>query len=207
MTEQLELSDAITRNLLAVYYRANSYDLEAANWYSVAHTTCKRLATKYRVTLPAATGVMAALSPGNDWQRNVVDAETLISEFKAGVKRYRMSRVGTYGRNNVSKALACLEGDAPLDVLGGPKVRAFYSNMMYPLTSVEVTVDRHAKCAAYGLKNTANSVVRANEYDYIAAHFAACAATLGLVPNAFQAIVWVTWRRLDGILGQQDLFE
>ena len=54
---------------------------------------------------------------------------------------------GTLGnvglKSNVDKALAILNGAAPLDILGGDKVRTFYGNIVNPWGE-GVTIDRHA---------------------------------------------------------------
>jgi len=205
--EVTEYSPAIERNLLATYYRANTYDLEnGVSWYQMAHNICERISTHYGVTLAQACGVIAALSPGRDWNANVADAELFISHWVAGNRGRKLPAVGTYGRANRYKAISILEGDKPLDVLGGPKVRSFYANMLNPSDESPVTVDRHAKCACYGLKNEDMSIVRPYEYEYLAEHFRRAASKVQLTPCAFQAICWVTWRRLNGVLAQEDLF-
>lgn len=205
-TKPRRYSIAIERRLLAAYNRANSYDIsQGLTWYQTAHDTGVSMAQRYNLSVSQCLGVIAALSPGNEWSRNIQDAETLISYWHAGTRGRKLPVVGTYGRRNRNKAIAILEGDNPLDVLGGPKVRAFYANMLNPSDPVPVTIDRHAKCCAYGLVSPENAIVKPSEYEYIARHFRKAARRVGLVPSTFQAVVWVTWRRLHGVLEQNDL--
>lgn len=64
-----------------------------------------------------------------------------------------------------------------------------------------VCLDRHAKSAAYGRKLLdRESVVSVSKYDWLAEHFRREARRAGVLPNQFQAICWVVWRRLRGVL-------
>lgn len=203
-------SKRIERNLMAAYLRAAQWDREnGLSWYQDAHNIALGLSERYALTINQACGVIAALSPGLQWELNVSQATEFIDAWHNGARGKYLPRVGTYGTRNIRKCVAILSGKEPLDVLPatGPKVRNFYACILDPSTSDSVCIDRHAKCCAYGRANTENSLVRPSEYDYIADHFRACARKLGLTPNQFQATVWVVWRRLQGNLNQTDLFE
>src|SRR5690242_14788521 len=152
LVKTAKYSQAIERRLLAAYYRANASDLiEGTEWYSKAHAICERISETHGITLKQACGVIAALSPGRAWEFNVSDAETFISAYQSGARGRQLPIVGTYGRKNVRKSIDILRGVEPLDVLGGSKVRSFYSNILNPENESPVTIDRHAKCAAYGI--------------------------------------------------------
>jgi len=59
----------------------NSYTVEIHNgikWYSNAYDIALSLSNKYRVDINQVVGVMAALSPNNEWNRNCIDAENLL---------------------------------------------------------------------------------------------------------------------------------
>ena len=195
------------RRLLACWYRANSADIEEGmRWYQHANQIAARIANANAIEHWQACGVIAALSPGLRWDLNIAHAEILIGEYQAGLRGRRLSIVGAYGRRNLIKAISILSGSAPLDVLGGSKVRSFYCNILDFSASGPITIDRHAKCAAYGVKDADTSFVRESEYSYIADHYRKCAQIVGVIPNQFQAVVWVCWRRLNGVLAQADLF-
>jgi len=159
------------------------------------------------VTLEQAAGVIASLSPGCQWGRNLQDADQLIA---AHVAWKRLPNVGSYGRRNIVKARKILDGDSPFDVLPetGPKTRAFYSLIVNPANATTVCIDRHAKAVAVnrvgsGVDRT--NVVRASEYEFYAWHYRAIAERLGLLSHQLQAVTWVCWRRLHGNLDQTDL--
>jgi hypothetical protein len=190
-------SRAIESRLLSTFHTANSLELtDGKSWYSRARDIAETLGSRYGIETFQACGIIAALSPGRYWEKNIEDSETLISAYQAGARGSDLPLVGTYGRQNVVKSVAILNGSQPLDVLGGNKVRNFYSNILNPANESPVTIDRHAKCCAYGVRNADNSVVSESEYEFLAEHYRQAASTLDLVPCQFQAITWVTWRRL-----------
>ncbi len=200
-------SQTIQRNLLACYQRASTFDVaQGLVWYSNANQTAQWLAGSYHVSLESACGVLAALSPGNPWDKNITDAEEFIRAYVSGNRGRYLPKVGSYGRKNRVKAERILTGKFPLDVLGGDKVRAFYSNILCPDARGIVTIDRHAKCCAVGVKLADKAtLVRPAEYRYLTRHFLRCSEIVGVLPTQFQAVVWVTWRRLNGVLDQMDL--
>jgi hypothetical protein len=88
---------------------------------------------------------------------------------------------------------------AILKTLNGPKISAFFDNIM---GGDSVTVDGHARNIAYaervGLKSNAANIGKA-EYRTIAQAYRDAAAILGIKACDLQAITWVTWRRIHGI--------
>lgn len=202
----------IERNILSVYVRANDLDrAEGLHWYQMAYDTAKVISDKFNVSLPQSVGVIAALSPGRNWGMNLLEAEDFIKEYTKGRRGADLPVVGTYGHRNIRKAIRILEGEPPMHVLGGNKVRSFYMNIVSPLNSLEVTIDRHAKGLAVrsnsikGATTEEDAIVTNAEYPYYAKHYVKLAERLGLIPHQLQAICWVTWRRLKGNLEQNDL--
>jgi hypothetical protein len=137
----------------------------------------------------------------------LIDANDYIGAWVSGARGRWLPTVGTYGRRNRLKASAILAGKPPLSVMGlrGKKVRAFY-DCMVNLDSLAVCIDRHAKIAAFGLEpSEENAMVGTAEYDYLVRHYQTMASRFEVLPHQFQAVVWVTWRRLKGQLNQNDL--
>lgn len=219
MRKKRSYSPRIARNLRACYLRATPEDIEAGkDWYWQGFDKAMELAEEYGFTkkavhpqtgfddVSATAGIIAALSPGSQWERNLTDAETFCQEWRGGARGRKLPALGSYGFANVVKAGRCAAGEDPLSVLGGLKVRAFYACLINPDDPDAVCLDRHAKSAAYGRKLLdRESVVSVSEYDWLAEHFRREARRAGLLPNQFQAICWVVWRRLRGILDQEDL--
>jgi hypothetical protein len=104
--------------LLAHYLAAQPHELSAGDgWYAGARRTVRALAREFGVTERCAAGVIAALSPRVKWEQNV----RLACDALANRPRI----IGSL-RANEAKALRIRSGEAPLVVLRGPKVRAFY---------------------------------------------------------------------------------
>lgn len=162
---------------------------EGEVWYQDAHTFARGLAERFGITLEQAAGVTAALSPNTFWPTNMDNA----------VKMCQTRKAPTFG-GNVAKARAILDGADPLDVLGGPKTRAFYANIVAPDDmDGPATIDRHACDLACGLRRagTYRRELRAvNGYQQLAAAFVAVARRMGLAACVVQAIAWVVWRDL-----------
>ncbi len=207
-------SRRIERNILAVYFRSTDQDkLAGMTWYGDAHEVAVGLSLKHSTEVSRVVGVLAAISPGNNWGRNIMEADEFISAF---VRGYTLPSVGVYGRRNVAKARRILNGESPESVLHtktGPKVWAFYSNILDPMNSQELTIDRHAKALAYNLPSKRKgfasddklSIVGRVEYRYLVRHYRVIAERLGLVPHQLQAVTWVTWKRLQGRLEQSEI--
>jgi len=203
-------SKRVERNILSVYVRASETDrAEGLHWYSHAHGIAQVMADKHGVSLVQSIGVIAALSPSLNWGLNVLQANEIIQLYQSGKRGEDIPTLGTYGRRNIIKVLRILAGEHPLDVLGGNKVRSFYANLLYPRSSVCVTIDRHAKGLAIGSISprgataVKDSIVTNPEYAYYSKHYVKLAELLGLIPNQLQAICWVTWRRLQGDVSEE----
>ena len=70
------------KNIVKCY--ENSYTVEihqGIKWYSNAYDIALSLSNKYRVDINQVVGVIAALSPNNEWSRNCIDAEKLLKTW------------------------------------------------------------------------------------------------------------------------------
>ncbi len=74
------LSPRVLARLLACYDSASIDERTSGlQWYAKAHAYATDLARSYSYTVPQVCGVIAALSPGLDWTRNLEDAETAVN--------------------------------------------------------------------------------------------------------------------------------
>lgn len=180
-----------TRNIVRTYLATDEATrAEGAAWYREAHA----LATELDPADPArAAGVIAALSPRQSWTANVNGARRLYATGTAG---------GLV--SNVVKAQRIALGAAPLDVLGGSKVRAFYSCIVTTGRTDQVCVDMHAHDIALGMvtddATRTRNLSRAGGYDAIADSYRSAARILrkrghDVTPATVQATTWVAWRR------------
>lgn len=145
-------------------------------WYTYARSVARKLARAFKVTLARAAGVLAALSPRVHWVHNVALARAnLAGHEPKGL------------RDNWYKASRITNGERPLKVLSGPKVRAFYRAIMGDETAV--VVDTWMVEAAGW---TASLTPRA--YELIARATTHAAEVARTTPTRLQAGVWVTVR-------------
>lgn len=173
-----------TANLRSVWGRATPQEVaDGLRWYEVAHQVALHAGDAV-----VGAGVLSALSPSLPWGRNV----QAFYEVIAG--RATRDQTGA----NLAKAQRILAGEPPLSVLGGPKTRSFYANILLPANPEKVTVDRHAysALAGGGLSNTELTKLRQKDYDAASSHYLELAREVGLVPCQLQAILWLTWRRI-----------
>ena len=163
------------------------------------------MAEEFGLPLWKVVGVLAAISPGNEYGRNVEETRDFIDAYTHGKE---LPVVGVYGKMNMEKARRILEGALPLEVFPvktSPKVRAFFACILFPYDCLEVCVDRHAKAVACNLpsertgaaSDDKKSVVRPGEYGELAKAYRAVAGTLGLLPHQLQAVCWVAWKDKD----------
>ena len=168
-------------------------------WYRRANTAAVRLADQYEVTIPVAAGVIAALSPRNKWERNLIDAENLIAAFvAAGEEGAEAVKVCTFGKNK-AKAIQILQAGIGIQaILSGPKLIEFFSCIM---GEDDVCIDGHAYSIWFGCRITLDKVPSIGKKlrAQIKEDYMAVADKNNLKPFEVQAITWVTHRRLHGV--------
>ena len=204
-----------TRNIVAVFdLAAQGEVIDGMDWYDRAGNVAGHLSNLYNVGPAAAAGVIAALSPNNRWERNVVDAENIIRAYVDGSSNDAMNvKVCTYGKMK-EKAIKILEidsersGASDLDIamiLNGRKITAFFFCIME--ADDHVCIDGHAYSIWFGDRLTMKEVPNIGKklYASITSDYVAAAEFINerdggnLQPFQVQAITWCAWRRLHGV--------
>lgn len=194
--ERVYAANPNSMNIVRVWELATDAEIaDGMNWYRDAH----ELAVKLNPADPAsAAGVIAALSPMMDWGQNV----------RLAVRAYADGSASGALSGSVAKANRILNGEAPLDVLGGNKVRAFYGCIADP-SSDAVCIDRHAFDIAVGrVTNNASrhALGRKGTYERFAGAYVRAASVLSkrlgtpVSASEVQAVTWTVWRRLKGLV-------
>jgi hypothetical protein len=183
------------RNILAVYDQATQDERAAGEeWYRDAHAFAGHLPAP---TVSHGAGILAALSPSTNWEKNKIDALALCEMREAAT-------VTTYGQNKV-KALRILAGEYPENVLGGRKVLNFYGSILGYASAV--CLDRHALSIALDRKMNEKDLERwyglltknAKRYQKYIEMYMQAARAFGLFGYQMQAITWTAWRRIHGV--------
>ena len=121
-------------NIKGVYYLSKAYEKKhGENWYKIANKSCRDIAKKTTMHSAIVVGVLAALSPNNKWERNVIDAENMCVAYKSGIPLSEV-KVCTYNANKEKaiKILGLLDSGSSnvyldiRDILNGNKVKAFF---------------------------------------------------------------------------------
>lgn len=188
MTAAIEAPPPMTRRVLAVYRSAEESQVEEGlAWYDNAHAVAASLDPKRP---RRAAGVIAALSPRTAWPRNLELAARAFADGHAS---------GTM-RMCTAAADQILAGADPLEVLRGPKVRAFFTLIADPSDPQTVCVDRHAIDVAIGwrldegLRSAWYPLDRRGLYAVFAERYQRAARRVGILPSQMQAVTWVSWR-------------
>jgi len=198
-----------TRNILAVFALASRGEhVEGRSWYSRANAIACEIANEHGISVEQAAGCIAALSPSNRWERNIVDAENLVRAFTIGGADEAMNvKVATYGKMK-AKAIKCLEGSSSdreqQTILNGRKIVAFYRCIIG--FGDTVCVDGHAYSIWFGDRMTLANVPNIGKRlyqeitgDYIEAARILTESGNGITCFELQAVTWVAWRRLHGV--------
>lgn len=191
------------RNILKVYRRASAQDmLDGIEWYARAGREADAIAANAGLPVKTVIGVMAALSPNNNWTRNVKNARAMCAAWVAGdeMDSFKVSTYNSMKRKAWSiLADELTDDDDILTRLNGLKIRSFYSNIR---GMDEVTIDGHALNIARGerkpLTDSATNIGK-RLYREMQAHYIRAAKRVKVEPYVLQAVTWTTWRREHGI--------
>ncbi len=183
---QLPSHDEMVLRILAKYNASTKSDRANGVWYETANTFVIGLANKHGVSVETAVSVVAILSPRLEWGLN---------------QRYADQYLATGNAPTFFSTLAKLAritgGESLANVQKGRKVAAFADNILNPLTSTKVTVDRHAVDIATGSTDddSRKALDRKGAYDAVEAAYVGAACKVGIAPCELQAIVWVAHKR------------
>ena len=190
-------------NILAIYRLANPDEVKhGMTWYHQARCECQKIADLYKMPLHIVVGVVAALSPNNKWDRNITNAEDLIAAYMAG-DHIESVKVSTYHKMK-EKAWGILDvipdqHETKL-LLNGQKIVSFYGNIM---GDDGCTIDGHARNIAYGERvglTDDKTNIGKKEYAVLQDMYRQAASQCGIKAYEMQAITWVAWRRIHGIV-------
>lgn len=188
--------EEMVANISAVFENATDAQFDdGMAWYGNANAVACKIAADNDVSVEIAAGVISALSPRTHWSVNVAAAEYVISTN--GLYPESQSILHT----NHVRALNILRGTHTPDDWQGPKIKAFYANILGDKNAV--TIDTWAMVAAFNVSADDGSeefgmlqvyVKRSGVYDMVADAYRIAARNYGIAPCEMQAIVWVAVR-------------
>ena len=162
-------------------------------WYTDAQDFAKQLSQEFNVSREVAAGVISALSPNNRWERNKVDAKTVLRAVRDGIECADV-KVCTYDANK-SKAFAIAMGNQTI-LRKSPKTYAFARNVG-EMDEDFVTIDKwHLRACQTTAKSPrkCREACTAKQYQLLQSDCLAVARELGVSGHVLQATIWVTIR-------------
>lgn len=207
----------IIQNILAIWKVSTPQEKrDGIVWYLDAYKSAQQISIKYNVPDHIVVGVIAALSPNNNWDINIRNAEDLIAGYLDGYGLWDLLAylkdngrgICTYTKMS-EKAWSILDAmpdyDQTKKILNGQKIVCFFQNIMGEDTC---TIDGHARNIAYAERvnltdNKTNIGVK--EYRELQQAYIDAAKKLRyqnkrIKAYELQAITWVAWRRMHGIV-------
>ena len=190
-------------NINKVFKQATQAEIDhGLTWYQDAQDACQDMADTYELPLGIVVGVVAALSPTNRWERNLVDADNMLATFTGG--GYCEDCAPCTYKTMRDKAWKVLsdgvqqDADAIAKTLNGPKITDFFWCIMG--TDVCV-IDGHAWCIANADRRTMQEVPSIGKKlrKELQAAYSKAGKRNGMTAFEMQAATWVTWKRLHNV--------
>ena len=216
--EELQKITNYTLNVVSIYHQATDTEFNAGTkWYIEAHEIARDWAKQYNVPVYKIVGVISAYSINNGWNQNINWAkEFILSQFGKGVAKGLQLQKDYAQKVWSSNSLTECRNIFLDEEKRTYKLYCFFENI-YSATketniSVNVnkstsmclpvvTMDRHAISACLDEPTTTikRSLSKAKNYVYFAEAYQIAANKFGLLPQQFQAVVWLAVRRLKGV--------
>lgn len=187
-------------HMWAMLGRANAHDrAEGLAAYARYNHVMRVISEKYGVPLDRTVAAFVSLSPNSDYIGNLRSTVSVLHGAALGHSADQV-QVSTY-RHCLARAWAYVHGEARfLDNTKGPKITAFYHNVLDPTDKRYVTIDGHMVCIWRNVDVPMKEAIpSAKEYKVIANQVKAMAEEHGIVPCDLQAILWHTRKRLLNI--------
>ena len=202
-------------NIIKMYNQASKQEIaETSKWYSDAQKFTETLSLEFnnQISSIKIAGVVAALSPRNEWNRNKFDAETLCKEFLSN-KYYQLnlfgyhfllnSKVCTFHANKSKAIQILLSDDSEIEtILKGNKLISFYQGIIGDTEAV--CIDGHAFNIASNRVTSLAEVPAISDKNYKiiqnvyrdAKNFINKRYNLNLKTGELQAVTWNEYKRL-----------
>jgi len=172
-------------NITKVWNAASDADrIIGRSWYLVAHQLAEMITDGHA---RQGAGILAALSPMQNWERNVELAKSAIA---TGTPE------GTFG-DALRKVTKIIAGADPEEILPMvAKTGMFFRLINDPSDPDAVVIDRHAHDVAVGTRygSEDRGLSNAKRYATLAHAYREAARRLGELPSTVQAVTWVAWR-------------
>jgi hypothetical protein len=200
-------------NILEIYKQASNEDISLGKlWYYQANDIARLMAVKYNLKIEQTAGIIAALSPGTNWNQNIIDANNLCSLLGTG-KDIHSITCTTYGQNKLKASYlyqnSQLTKNEIFQVLLGcsrkvNKTSSFFLNILQPDCDDLCTIDRHAYRINLGITESIDVPLTEKRYLCMNKAYKQASSQLNISAIELQAITWLTFRRLNNIIRDKE---
>lgn len=189
----------MTRNIQRALDHAMAIEVrEGQRAYFQYNRTLTEIAAATGLSVSTVAGVFSALSPNSDYKGNLRSAKTVCLGYVRGLP-IEACTVSTYNHNR-EKAWRILEGAHFYSVFKGLKVRNFWRNLTEPDHPEAITIDGHmANIYIWEPRRMTDASLSKRMYAKLAREFSKVATSADLLPSQLQAILWLTWKRINNI--------
>jgi hypothetical protein len=206
---QLQDSNFQCKNILEIYKQANNEEISSGKiWYKQTNEISRLMAVKYNLTVIQTSGIIAALSPGTNWNQNIIDANNLCSLLNVG-KNIKAIVCTTYNQNKFKASYLWQNSQLTkievFQVLLGcskkvNKTSSFFLNILNPEIDDICTIDRHAYRINLGLTESIDVPLTEKRYLCMNSAYKQASKQINISSIELQAITWLTFRRLNNII-------
>jgi hypothetical protein len=207
--KQLQNVNFQVNNILEIYKQSSDNEIiEGKQWYKQANELSKLMAVKYNLTVIQTSGIIAALSPGTNWNQNIIDANNLCSLLNVG-KDIHAIVCTTYNQNKLKASYLYhnrnLTKNEVFQILLGRskkvnKTSSFFLNILSPESDDICTIDRHAYRINLGITESIDVPLTEKRYLCMNKAYKQASNQLNISSIELQAIVWLTFKRLNNII-------
>lgn len=182
-------SVAIQSNIEEIWEQHNMSDyISGKGWYESANSFALELAQTYNADPMQAAAVISALSPQKEWNHNMQLAQDF---FTYGWRKVRHTQLQKKKAMHVGEF--CETREDINRMLGGLKTINFFNNIYDPKDRNWCTIDRHMIKVGLGKDKQA---LTKKQYEFLKKEYCIFANRVNLIPCEFQAILWVTIKRV-----------
>jgi hypothetical protein len=207
--KQLQNVNFQCNNILEIYKQASNEEITSGKlWYKQANDISRLMAVKYQLTEIQTAGIIAALSPGTNWNQNIIDANNLCSLLNVG-KDIHAIVCTTYNANKLKASYLYQNKEITkiecFKVLLGCSVKvnktsSFFLNILNPDSDDICTIDRHAYRINLGITESIDVSLTEKRYLCMNKAYKQAGNYLNISAIELQAIVWLTFRRINNII-------
>lgn len=188
-----------TRNILRVFKQATPQEVKhGKTWYKRALKECQDMADYHQLPVRVVAGVVAALSPTNKWERNLIDAHNMCKVFVKG-GYVEDCKPCTYKKMRDKAWLILTSMPDSIEevsiILNGAKITDFFQCIMGKDVCV---IDGHAWGIANKDRRTMQDVPSIGKKlrQDLQTCYSRAGKKHGMTAYEMQAATWVAWKRI-----------